>query len=174
MSWTQDYCWGKAPWGGFLSHSDWPLIEVIVTWTHQSENYPTPTCLAPQKMWHLQTKFMAHWVTHGNNHSTHILHLTLEHASVLHKKDGYQSCFSCYHLTVIICTHPSMSVQPYPSCSRTHTKNHTAITPGHQSSDAEPQQPWPQLTLTVIVPVGINITKKKKIQNFCAQYNMTL
>ena len=62
-----------------------------------SENYPNPTCLAPQKMWHLQTKFMAHWVTHGDNHSTHILHPTLGHALVLCKKDGYQSCFSCYH-----------------------------------------------------------------------------
>ena len=34
-----------------------------------------------------------------------------------------------------------MSEQPYPSCSRTHTKNQTAITPGRQSLDAEPQQP---------------------------------
>ena len=64
---------------------------------HLSENYLDPTCLAPQKLWCLQTKFMAHWVTHGDNHSTHILHPTLGHASVLHKKDGYQSCFSCYH-----------------------------------------------------------------------------
>ena len=62
-----------------------------------SENYPDPTCLAPQKMWHLQTKFTAHWVTHGDNHSTQILHPTLGHALVLHKKDRYQSCFSCYH-----------------------------------------------------------------------------
>ena len=115
-------------------------------------------------MWCLQTKFMPHWVTHGNNHSTHILHPTLGHALVLCKKDRYQSCFSCYHLTVIICTHLSMSVQPYPSCSRTHTKNHIAITPGHQSSDAEPQHPWPQLTLTVIVTVGITITKKNALK----------
>ena len=67
-------------------------------------------------------------------------------------------------LTVIVHTHPSMSVQPYPSCSRTRTKNHTTITPGHQSLDAEPQQPWPQLTLTVIVPVGIKTTKKNDLR----------
>ena len=46
-------------------------------------------------------------------------------------------------LTVIIHTHPSMSEQPYPSCSGTQMKNQTAITPGHQSLDAKPQQPWP-------------------------------
>ena len=28
-------------------------------------------------MWHSWTKFTAHWVTHGDNHSTHILHPTL-------------------------------------------------------------------------------------------------
>ena len=44
-------------------------------------------------------------------------------------------------LTVIVCTHCSMSEQPYPSCSGTQTKNQTAITLEHQSLDAEPQQP---------------------------------
>ena len=109
---------------------------------------------------------MAHWVTHGNNHSTQTLHPTLGHALVLCKKDGYQSCFSCYHLTVMIHTHPSMSEQPYPSCSRTCTNNYTTITPGHQSLDAKPQQPWPQLTLTVIAPDGINTTQKKWFKIF--------
>ena len=58
-----------------------------------------PACLAPQEMWHpfgWQTKFTTHWVTHGDNHSTHILHPTLGHALVLCKKDGYQSHLSCY------------------------------------------------------------------------------
>ena len=43
-------------------------------------------------------------------------------------------------LTVIIHTHPSMSEQPYPSCSGTRTKNHTAITQEHQSLDAKTQE----------------------------------
>ena len=85
-------------------------------------------------MWHLQTKFMTHWVTHGDGHSTHILHPTLGHALVPCKKDGYQSS-----LTDFIHTHPSKSVQPYPSCSGTQSKNQTAITPEHQSLDAKPQ-----------------------------------
>ena len=77
--------------------SQWPDTHQGLHDFKVSENYPDPTCLTPQKMWHLQTKFTAHWVTHGDNHSTHILHPTLGHASVLCKKDGYQSCFSCYH-----------------------------------------------------------------------------
>ena len=56
------------------------------------------------------------------------------------KKDGYNPVL-LLSLTVIVRTHPSMSEQPYPSCSGTRTKNQTAITPEHQSSDAEPQQP---------------------------------
>ena len=40
MSWTQECHWGKAPWGGFSSHSDWPLIEVIVTWTIRVKTTP--------------------------------------------------------------------------------------------------------------------------------------
>ena len=38
---AQDYHWGKAPSGGFLSHSDWTLIEVIMTWTIKVQTTPT-------------------------------------------------------------------------------------------------------------------------------------
>ena len=92
-------------------------------------------------MWHLQTKFTAHWVTHGNQ------------PLYTHPPSHPGACFSSLQegwvpilllllsLTVIIHTHPSMSEQPYPSCSGTQTKNQTAITPECQSLDAKPQQP---------------------------------
>ena len=68
--------------------SQWPATHQVHCYLNVSRNYPNPTCLAHQKMWHLQTKFMTHWVTHGYDHSTHILHPTLGHALVLHKKEG--------------------------------------------------------------------------------------
>ena len=83
---------------------------------------------------------MAHWVTHGNNHL------------YTHPPSHPEACFSSpqegrvpillllLSLTVIVHTHPSMSEQPYPSCSGTDTKNQTAITPEHQSSGPKNQQ----------------------------------
>ena len=123
-----------------------------------SENYPNPTCLAPQKICGF-----ADWIHSSLGHSWWQPLYT-------HPPSHPGACFGSpqegwvpillllLSLTVFIRTHPSMSEQPYPSCSGTHTKNQTAITPRHQSSDAKPQQPWPQMTLTVIVPVGINTT----------------
>ena len=119
-------------------------------------------------MWHFQTKFMTHWVTHGDDHSTHILHPTLGHASVLCKKDRYQSCFSCYHLLI--------SFIPIPASL--YNLIHPAPEPNLKIKPQLPQSvsPWmlslstplPKMTLTVIVPVGINITINDF--RFCMQY----
>ena len=169
MSWTQDYHWGKAPWGGFSSHSDRPHIEVIVTWMIRVKTtLPQPVQLLKK----CGTSRLNSWLI-GSLMATSTLHTSsiptwgMLQFSTRRMGTNLASpvITNCYHSYP---SHPSMSVQPYPSCSRTHTKNHTAVTPGCQSLDAEPQQPWPQLTLTVIVPVGINTTINDL--KFCAQY----
>ena len=146
--------------------SQWPATHWGDCDLKVSENYPNPTCLSPQKMWHLQINS---WLI-GSLMVTTTLHTS---SIPLWGMLGFSTRRTGTNpaspvITVIICTHSSMSEQPYPSCSGTHTKIQMAITPGCQSSDAEPQQPWPQLTLTVIVPVGINITINDL--RFCMQH----
>ena len=126
-----------------------------------SGNYPIPTCLTPQKMWHLQTKLMTHWVT-----STHILYPTLGHALVLCKKDGYQSCFSCYH-----CFHLYPSQHVWTTLSillRNPIKKSNCNYPrmsvlGCQASAA----------VTTVDPYSIyinGVTQLLKMDYFCTQY----
>ena len=103
-------------------------------------------------MWHSQTKFMTHWVH------------PWQQPLYTHPPSHPGACFSSLQegqvpilllllsLTDYICTHPSMSVQPYPSCSGTQSKNETAITPEHQSSDVEPQH-----AMTTVDPYSIHI-----------------
>ena len=72
-------------------------------------------------------------------------------------------------LTNFVCTHPSKSVQSYPSCSSTQFKNQTCSYP----KSISPQMPrlstpWPQMSLMGLVQVGINITTNDF--NFCTQY----
>ena len=54
---------------------------------------------------------------------------------------------NCYH------SYPSQHVWTTLSIllRNPYKKNQTTITPEHQSSDAESQQPWPQLTLTAFI-----------------------
>ena len=54
-------------------------------------------------------------------------------------------------LAVFIHTPPSMSEQPYPSCSGNQSKNQTAITLECQSLDAMPQHTVTTVDLTVLI-----------------------
>ena len=75
---------------------------------------------------------------HNDDHSTHILHPTPGYASVLCKKDGYQSYFP------VITNKSSI---PIPACLNNlihpapehNLKIKTTFTLKHQSLDAEPQ-----------------------------------
>ena len=66
---------GKAAWGGFSSHSDWPHRSLWPKW-----DQPQPNLSSSSKLWWnpfgWQTKFTTHWVIHGDNHPTHTLHTT--------------------------------------------------------------------------------------------------
>ena len=53
---------------------------------------------------------MAHWVTHGDDLSTHILHPTLGHASVLLQEGQVPILLLLLSLTDFVHTHPSRSV----------------------------------------------------------------
>ena len=94
-----------------------------------SEKYPNSTCLTPQKMWHSQTNS---WLI-GSLMATTTLHTSsippwgMLWFSTRRMDTNPASPF----ITNCFCSYPSRkSEQPYPSCSRTHTKNQTTITPG--------------------------------------------
>ena len=160
MNWTQDYHWGKAPWGVF--ESQWPATH----WDHHdlkvSENYPNPTCLAPQKMWcpfAWQTKFTIHWIIHGNDHPTHILHPTQGHASVLCRKDRYQFCSPVITNQSFVPIPASLSLPFSILLLNNHILIRPAATLGHQSLDAKPQHAMTTNNPTVIIQVGSHDNK---------------
>ena len=130
--------WEKGTLRQFLK-SSWPATQVIMTLVWYNPNH---TCLAPQKMWcpfGWQTKFTTHWVIHGDDHPTHILHPTQGHASVLCRKHRYQSLFSCYYYHSIVPIPARLFLPLSILLLNNHTLIKPAVTPWHQSLDAKPQ-----------------------------------
>ena len=68
---------------GHTGHHDLSVIQPQHNLSSSSDSWQNPFVQ--------QTKYSTYQVPHGNDHSTHILHSTLGYASVLCKKDGYQS-----------------------------------------------------------------------------------
>ena len=100
-----------------------------------SRNYPDPTCLAPQKcgICILSSWLVGQWplYTHPPSHPGACFSSLQERwAPIL---------LLLLSLAYFIHTHPSKSVQTYPSCSVTQSRNQATITPECQSSDAKPQ-----------------------------------
>ena len=84
------YHWGKAPWGSFSSHSDWPHRS---SWPLCDTTRPNLSSSSDpwQNPFVWQTKYSTHQVLHSDDNSTHTLHPIPGYSSVLHKKDRYQS-----------------------------------------------------------------------------------
>ena len=95
----------------------WPASQDIMTLVSEQ---PWPRRVSHSKYWHplgWQTKFMAHWVIHGNDFPTHTLHPNLRIAyALLHQEGHVPPPFLLLSLTVHSYLPQQFFFFHFPSC----------------------------------------------------------
>ena len=104
---------------------------------------PQPNLSSSSKQWQnpfgWKTKFTTHWVIHGSNHPTHILHPTLGIAYALLHQEGQVPITASPAITNCTCVPaPAILFLPFSFLLLTLSLIQTSKTLEHQSSDAEP------------------------------------